>query len=272
MNRIEKRFAELKSRGRTGIIAYLTVGFPKLDSTPEIANAIVEAGADMLELGIPFSDPLADGATIQRTNHAALQNGVTLGKCLEVCSQLRKQLPETPLILMGYYNPILAMGLETFAARAAAAGADGIIVPDLPPDEAKPLLEVARPKGLDVIFLIAPTSTEHRIIEVAKASSGFIYCVSLTGVTGARADLAAGLPEFLQRVRKHTSLPLAVGFGVSTSEHVRTVGQHAEAVIVGSALMQAIESVGPAGAAKAAQEFIAAMSKGSPRSEARARS
>ncbi len=262
MSRIEKKFAELKSLGKTGVGPYLTVGFPKLDSTLEIAQAVVEAGADMVELGIPFSDPLADGATVQRTNQAALKNGVTLGKCLEVCGQLRKRLPETPLILMGYYNPILAMGLDAFAARAAAAGADGVIVPDLPPDEAQPLLQVMRPKGLDVIFLIAPTSTEHRIIEVAKATSGFIYCVSLTGVTGARSDLAAGLPEFLQRVRKHTRLPLAVGFGVSTSEHVRTVGQHAEAVMVGSALMQAIESGGATGAAQAAREFIASLAQG----------
>lgn len=271
MSRIEQTFAELKRRGKTGISAYLTVGFPKLDSTVPIAEAIVQAGADMLELGIPFSDPLADGATIQRTNQAALQNGVTLGACLDVCAQLRKRLPNTPLILMGYYNPIFAMGLEDFASRAAAAGADGVIVPDLPPDEAGPLLAATRPKGLDVIFLIAPTSTEHRIIQVAKASSGFVYCVSLTGVTGARADLASGLPEFLARVRKHSRLPLAVGFGVSTGDHVRAVGQHAEAVIVGSALMQAVESGGHAGGAQAAKAFIASLSQGATKGAAEAR-
>ena len=262
MSRIPATFARLKASGRTGIIAYVTVGFPSVQATLEIVPSIVEAGADMIELGVPFSDPLADGATIQRSSHAALQNGVTLTTCLEVCAQLRKRLPTVPLILMGYYNPILAMGTATFAQRCEQAGADGVIVPDLPPEEATALLSAAKEHGIDVIFLAAPTSTEERLEVVGRASSGFAYCVSLTGVTGARTQIPSNLPAFLARMRKHTNLPIAVGFGISEAKHVQAVGKDAEAVIVGSALVNAIEAGGGKNYVATAHAFIAGLREG----------
>ncbi len=259
MGRIDNVFAELKAQGKTGIIAYLTVGFPDVDSTRALVPAIVDAGADMIELGVPFSDPLADGTTVQRSSQAALRNGVTLATCLEVCGDLRKRLPLVPLLLMPYYNPILAYGVDRFAERAQAAGVDGVIVPDLPPEEAGPLLEACRSHGIEVIFLLAPTSTDARMDAVARSAGGFIYCVSLTGVTGARSDLSAGLPDFLERVRRHSDIPLAVGFGISTSEHVRMVGKHANAAIVGSALIQALEQAQPEERVERAREFVAGL-------------
>ncbi|MSQ24774.1 MAG: tryptophan synthase subunit alpha [Dehalococcoidia bacterium] len=260
--RIERRFAELKAEGRTGLIAYLTVGFPSVEATLQLVPAVVEAGADMIELGVPFSDPLADGATVQRASQAALAQKVTLETCLQVCARLRQRLPLVPLLLMGYYNPILALGVERFAQKAREAGADGVIVPDLPPEEAGPLLAACRSHGLRVIFLLAPTSTDERMEQVGRVASGFIYCVSLTGVTGARTALPADLSSFLSRVRRRSPLPLAVGFGVSSAEHVRTIGKHAEAAIVGSALLNAIEQAGQGQAEQAAQASIAAMAAG----------
>ena len=260
--RIEQHFADLKAEGRTGLIAYLTVGFPNVEATLELVPAVVDAGAGMIELGVPFSDPLADGATVQRASQAALAQKVTLTTCLQVCGRLRQRLPLVPLLLFGYYNPILALGVEHFAEKAQEAGADGVIVPDLPPEEAGPLLAACRSHGLRVIFLLAPTSTDERMEQVGQVASGFIYCVSLTGVTGARTELSADLSSFLSRVRRHTSLPLAVGFGVSSAEHVRTIGWHAEAAVVGSALLNAIEQAGPAQATQAAQAQIAALAAG----------
>ena len=195
MGRIDNVFVELKARGKTGVIAYVTVGFPDLDSTRVLVPAIVEAGADMIELGVPFSDPLADGPTIQRSSQAALRNGVTLETCLEVCSELRERLPLVPLILMPYYNPILAYGVDRFAKSSQAAGADGVIVPDLPPEEAGPLLEACRSHGIEVIFLLAPTSTDARMETVARSAGGFIYCVSLTGVTGHAPTFRSAFPS-----------------------------------------------------------------------------
>lgn len=265
MGRIEKTFAALKAKEQVGLIAYVTVGFPDLETTEGLVPAIVEAGADMVELGVPFSDPLADGVMIQRASQVALRNGVTLERCLAVCETLRQRLPDVPLLLMPYYNPILAYGVERFAVRAARAGADGVIVPDLPPEEAGPLLEASRPQGLSVIFLVAPTSTDTRLEAVSRVASGFVYCVSLTGVTGARSELSAELPAFLARVRRHTSLPLAVGFGVSSEEHVRAIGEHAEAVIVGSALIGTIEAASPSLRLQRAQQFITQLRRGAQR-------
>ena len=262
MTRLADTFAHLKRDGRTGLIGYVTTGFPDVETTLAVVPAIVEAGCDIIELGVPFSDPLADGATVQRANQAALERGITLETCLEVAETLRKRLPLVPILLMGYYNPVLAFGLDRFALRAAKAGVDGVIVPDLPPEEAGPLAEALRGPGMAVVFMLAPTSTDRRMDEVARMSSGFIYCVSLTGVTGARSELSADLPGFLARVRRHTSLPLAVGFGISTAEHVRTVGEHAEAAVVGSALVATIEKGGKAGAVEGARTFVAELSKG----------
>jgi tryptophan synthase alpha subunit len=196
----------------------------------------------MLELGVPFSDPLADGATIQRANFTALQHGVTTSVCLEAVRALREQGLEVPVLLMGYYNPILAYGLEGFAVDAAAAGVDGLIVVDLPPEEAGPLQEACRARGLDLVYLLAPTSTPERVALVARQASGFVYCVSVTGVTGARSALPPELPAFVERVRSETTLPLAVGFGISDREHVEAVGRIAEVAVVGSALIDVIDS------------------------------
>ncbi len=239
-DRIAQKFRELQGKGRTGLILYLTAGYPDLEATRELVPALVEAGADCIELGVPFSDPLADGLTIQYSNFHALQNGVTVDSCLELVRELRSRVPETPLILMGYYNPFLSYGLPRFAEEAQRAGLDGVIVVDLPPEESGPLLEQCGPRGVHVIPLLAPTSTDSRIERASRTASGFIYCVSLTGITGARHEVSPGLFRLLERVRKHTDLPLVAGFGISRNEHLVSIGTGAQAAAVGSALIQVI--------------------------------
>jgi tryptophan synthase alpha chain len=219
---------------------YLAVGYPDLETTLALASALVAAGADIFELGVPYSDPLADGPTVQRATQVALKNGITPRGCIEAAATIRRQV-DVPLLLMSYYNPIAHYGEAAFCRDAAAAGVDGLIIPDLPPDEADELRDAARSAGLDLIFLVAPTSTDERLDAVDQVASGFIYCVSLTGVTGARSQLAVGLPEYLDRVRRHIELPLAVGFGISRPEHVRTVAHHADGAIVASALIDLID-------------------------------
>ena len=245
MSRIAATFARLRSVGRIALMPYLMIGFPERDSALALVPALEAAGADMFELGVPFSDPLADGATIQRAAQQALANGVRLPFCLETVAALRAHGVRAPLVLMGYINPFLQYGLERLTVDAAAAGADGLIVPDLPPEEAGACHAACRAAGLDLIFFVAPTTPDERIAQIARLASGFLYCVSLTGVTGARRELWAGLPAFLARVRRHTDLPLVVGFGISRPEHVRQAGTHADGVIVGSALINAIESLPP---------------------------
>jgi tryptophan synthase alpha chain len=235
--RIAETFARLRQTGQTAIMPYLTVGFPELDTVQRVVPAMIEGGATMMELGIPFSDPLADGATIQASSHAALENGVTLDYCMETARDLRQAGVDAPLIFMGYFNPILSFGIERFASTCAEVGVDGVIVPDLPPAESDELHAALRRHGRDLIFLVAPTSTDELIGEIVRRSSGFIYCVSLTGVTGARDNLAAGLAEFLGRVRRQTDLPLALGFGISRPEHVREAAPLVDGVIVGSAVI-----------------------------------
>ena len=256
MGRIEDKFFQLRSEQRAGLIAFLPVGFPTLQATPQVVKAMVAGGADIVELGIPFSDPLADGATIQRADHVALSQGVTAKTCLNLSRALRSQGLQAPLVLMGYYNPILAMGVESFCQEAVHAGVDGVIVVDLPPEEADELLAACRASGLALIFLLAPTSTPERIKKVAERSSGFIYCVSLTGITGARNTLPLGLPEFIARVRKSTDVPLAVGFGISTREHVEEIGEYCDAAVVGSALVQVIEAASPENWETRAREYL----------------
>lgn len=260
MSRIGQTFQALKAGNRTGIITFVTVGFPTVEATIDLVPALASAGADMIELGVPFSDPLADGATIQRASQVALANGVTLDTCLDVCRRLRERLPLVPLIFIGYYNPIFSHGVSQFAKDARAAGADGVIVPDLPPEEAGPLRTACQAQDIDLIFLLAPTSTERRIEAVGKIAKGFVYCVSLTGVTGVRSDVAVDLPGFIARVRKHTNVPLAVGFGVSTPEHVRAIGSVADAVIIGSALITEIEQASPRGRVERASSFVRGLS------------
>jgi len=234
--------AHLRQQRRLGLLAYLTVGYPDVAATLRLVPALAAGGADMVELGVPFSDPLADGATIQRASHHALQQGVTPAACLDVVQQLRQRGLAIPLLLMGYYNPILAYGIEDFARDAAAAGADGLITVDLPPEEAAGVQTACAGRGLDLIYLLAPTSSDERIALVAARASGFIYCVSLTGVTGARGQLPSGLAKFLARVQRYTALPLAVGFGISRPHQVQTLARlGAQAAVIGSAIIDLID-------------------------------
>ena len=256
MSRIGTKFAEIRAQGRIGLTVFLTVGFPDVDSTLSLAPALVAGGADLVELGVPFSDPLADGATIQRASFQALQQGVTLEKCLEVCHRLRECSIDVPLVLMGYYNPILSYGLDRFGLQCASAGVDGVIVSDLPPEEARPLQEVCLANGIDLVFLLAPTSTDERIQRVCESASGFIYCVSITGVTGARPQLATGLRAFIARVRERTNLPLAVGFGISTPAHIEAIASYADAAVIGSALIDLIDKTPAPERVARAQKYV----------------
>ena len=245
MSRIAETFAALRARRRTGLVAFLTVGYPSVEETLRLVPALIEGGADVIELGVPFSDPLAEGPTIQRSSHHALEQGVTPAACLDVVAGLRAQGVEAPIVLMGYYNPLLSYGLEEFCRDAAAAGADGIIAVDLPPEESHPLRDACRQHGIDLIYLLAPTSTDGRIELVAGLASGFVYCVSVTGVTGAREELPAGLSAFVNRVRARTPLPVAVGFGISKPKHFRAVARIADAAVIGSAIIDEIDRSDP---------------------------
>jgi tryptophan synthase alpha chain len=232
--------ASVFSPGHKALVAYLTVGYPGPETTFEAATILADAGCDIIELGIPFSDPLADGATIQRASYQALEQGITPQACLDVAFRLRQRIT-TPLVFMSYYNPILSFGLEAFCRASAKAGVSGLIIPDLPPEEGVELGISARKHSLDQIYLLTPASTEERISLVAEKSQGFIYLVSLTGVTGARQALPDGLEDFVGGVRQKTSKPLCVGFGVSSPEQAERVAKIADGVIVGSRLIQLIE-------------------------------
>ena len=256
MSRIEEAFRCLKADGRCGLIAFLTVGYPEPGATSGLVEALLAGGADMIELGIPFSDPLADGVTVQRATSRALSAGVTPAFCLQTVRDLRSDGIEAPLLLMGYYNPILAYGEKEFARDAAAAGADGLIVLDLPPEESRELAAACRSHALDWVPLIAPTSSLERIRLVAGGASGFIYCVSVAGVTGVRADIPVGLSAFLRTVRSCTDLPLAVGFGISKPRHLVKVRRLAEAAVIGSAIVDVIERADPSQREKAVQEYV----------------
>ncbi|HUU62701.1 MAG TPA: tryptophan synthase subunit alpha [Dehalococcoidia bacterium] len=244
MSRIASFFKSPTRKGqkkRKALIAYLIVGYPSVATTLEVVPALVEGGCDMIELGIPFSDPLADGATIQRASHRALQQGVTPQLCLEVASELRQRV-DIPLIFMSYYNPLLHYGLDAFCADSSGAGIDGLIVPDLPPEEGAGLEAVAAKKRLDLIYLLALTTTEERLRLVTDKSRGFIYVVSLKGVTGARNVLPPDLEGFIGRVRSVTTKPLCVGFGIATPEQARRVASLADGVIIGSRILDIVES------------------------------
>ena len=241
MNRIEIFFDTARGSKRKALIAYLTVGYPTAEATLEIAQALVAGGCDMIELGIPFSDPLADGATIQRASQRALEAGITPQRCLEVAAELRKRV-DIPLLFMGYYNPMLHYGLDKFCAASRSAGIDGFIVPDLPPDEGSEAEIVMKKHGLDLIYLVAPTSdTDKRLRFVAGRANGFIYVVSLKGVTGARSAVSNDLDKFISRVRRVTDKPLCVGFGISTPEQAQRIARLADGVIIGSRILDIIE-------------------------------
>ena len=255
-NRIAKCFATLRAAGEMGIVAYITAGDPSIDATLEFVLALEEAGTDVIELGVPFSDPLADGPTIQRASERALQSGASLPKILELVSRIRKS-SQIPLVLFSYYNPILQMGLEAFAAAASEAGVDGVLATDLSPEESVEYRRILATHHLDTIFLCAPTSTDERLASIAECSSGFLYLVSRTGVTGAKDTLPDDLPALLRRVRNFTTLPIAVGFGISLPGHVTLLGGLADAAVVGSSLVAEIEHAKtPQQAAKALHERI----------------
>ena len=238
--RISRRFAQLRERGELGIVAYITAGDPSLDATLKFVPALAEAGADVIELGIPFSDPLADGPTIQRASERALKSGTRLASVLELVRRIR-QSSEVPLVLFGYYNPVLQMGLERFAAAASDARADGVLITDLTPEESGEYRRILIEHHLDTIFLGAPTSTDERLAAIAACSSGFLYLISRTGVTGAKDALPDDLPSLVRRARAVTRLPIAVGFGISLPGHVSLLGGLADAAVVGSALVSEIE-------------------------------
>jgi len=241
MNRIEKTYSELKAQGRLAFNAYLCAGDPNLETTAALIEAFEQAGVDMIELGMPFSDPIADGPVIQAAGQRAIENGTTLRKVLDLVAAVRKRC-EIPIALMTYYNIIHKSGVEPFVAEAVRAGIDGVIVADLIPEEGCELISAARKADLATIFFVAPTSTDDRIALAEKASTGFIYCVSVAGITGARAELPSDLREYVQRVRSKTTKPLVVGFGVSTPEQVRSLAEIADGVIVGSAIVREIEA------------------------------
>ena len=225
------------SKGHTAFMPYFTLGYPDYETSLDIVQACAEAGADLMELGIPFSDPLADGPTIQHSTQVALENGMTVARCLEAVVDLRKRGIDLPIMLMGYYNPILAYGEPRFVMEAAEAGVSGFIIPDLPPEEAGVLDGLCHQHGMGITYLLAPTSTEERIRMVAERARGFTYLVSLTGVTGARGTLHPELESFIARARQYLSTPLAVGFGISTVDQALKVASMVEGVIVGSKLI-----------------------------------
>jgi tryptophan synthase alpha chain len=253
--RISKRFVELRASGELGIVAYITAGDPSLDATLKFVLALAEAGADVIELGVPFSDPLADGPTIQRAYERALKSGTTLAGVLDLVRRIRQSSPpanEVPLVLFSYYNPILQMGLEKFASAAAAAGADGVLGTDLTPEESADYRRILAAHHLDTIFLGAPTSTDERLAKIAACSSGFLYVISRTGVTGAKDALPDDLPSLVRRARAVTHLPIAVGFGISLPRHVSVLGGLADAAVIGSALVSEIEKASSIAAAASA--------------------
>jgi tryptophan synthase alpha chain len=250
MSRLSLVFERLRAEGRLGVSMFTTVGYPHKHDTPAIVEALVGAGTDFLELGMPFSDPLAEGRIIQGSSQRALRNGVTVAFCLEVVRECRERV-DVPLILMGYVNPVLAYGLERFCRDAAAAGADGLILPDLSMEEGETFAQACRAAGLSLILFIAPTSTEERMRTVARLATGFVYCISVTGVTGSRDSLPGEVNGMLERIRALTDTPLALGFGISRPEHLEQLKGKVDAAIVGSALVEHITEEDPAGSAAA---------------------
>jgi len=239
-NRIDQKFSVLRQNKQKAFIAYITAGDPDLATTEQLVYAFEKAGVDIIELGVPFSDPMADGPTIQAASSRALKNNVSLNVILDLVTRIR-QHSQIPIALMTYYNPVFSMGDSVFVNRAVKAGVDGVIIPDLPPEEAVELQNAAKLAGLSTIFFMAPTTTDERLVAITKASTGFLYYVSLTGVTGARVELSKSIAKDYARAKKITQSPVCVGFGISTKEQVKQVSQHADGVIVGSAIVKEIE-------------------------------
>ena len=240
MTRIEKRFARLKSEGRKAFIPYITAGDPSLELTEQLVIALDRAGADVVELGVPFSDPIADGPVIQRATERGLKAGVTLNKVLDLAKSIRRK-SEVPLLLFSYYNPLLNHGIEKLARDAAAAGFDGVLASDLTVEESAAFVRAMHSAGLNTVFLVAPTSSPERMKKIAEASTGFLYAVSRTGVTGEQQQLAGDLKDFLRALRHCAKSPIAVGFGISRPEHVKAVWEGADGAIVGSSIVKEVE-------------------------------
>lgn len=241
MTRIEAKFNELSGDPRKGFIPYITAGDPFLEATEQIILELDRSGADIIELGVPFSDPMADGPVIQRASERALRNHVSVRDCLELVRRVRRQ-SEVPIVLFSYLNPLLSIGIERLGDELRSAGVDGVLATDLVPEEAGDLISAMRAAGIDLIFLVAPTSTDERLKLITEASSGFVYAVSRAGVTGVQQSLSEAAMRLVQRVRRFTDLPVAVGFGISTPEQVSEVWQHADAAVVGSRIVAEIEN------------------------------
>jgi tryptophan synthase alpha subunit len=255
--RLRDTFTLAREAGRSLFLPYVTAGYPRRADTVPLLLAMEAGGGDVIELGMPFTDPLADGATIQHANQVALEQQVHLEDCLAMVAEARSQGLRAPVLLMGYYNPILAMGEAQTVQRAREAGADGFIVVDLPPEEAGDFLAACKANDLSFVPLVAPTTSDERIGLIAATADAFLYCVSVTGTTGSRTELPAELGAFVDRVRRSTDLPLAVGFGISTNRHVRQVSQVADAAIVGSAIIAAIDAGDADGCVERVREYVA---------------
>ncbi|MCF8469980.1 MAG: tryptophan synthase subunit alpha [Parvibaculum sp.] len=238
--RLEKRFAQLKGQGRAAFVTFITAGDPNFDTTLAILRGLPSAGADVIELGMPFTDPMADGPAIQKSSQRALRNGATMKTTLDLVRRFREGDNETPVVLMGYYNPIYHMGVDTFLQRAIEAGVDGLIVVDLPPEEDDELCEPAMKAGLNFIRLATPTTDDKRLPAVLANTSGFVYYVSITGITGSASPEARNVAEAVARIKRHTSLPVAVGFGIRTPEQAAEIARSADGAVVGSAIVDAI--------------------------------
>jgi tryptophan synthase alpha chain len=259
-SRIAAAFERAKTEGRLALVTHVVPGYPSTAEAPAIFDAMVEGGADLIEVQIPFSDPLADGTTVQRGLFEALANGTTPATCIDFARQARARHADVAIIYMSYLNPVLAYGAERFAKDAAAAGGDGIILVDLPPEEAAEMKRIFDAAGLDIIFLVAPTSSDERMQLIASQAAGFIYCVSVAGVTGARSDLPPDLRDFVARVRRCTALPLAVGFGISRREHIEALAGIADGAVIGSATMDLINSLQPGERAGPVREYVETLS------------
>lgn len=238
--RIKEKFKTLKKKGEKALITFITAGDPDLETTERLVLEMEKRGADLIELGLPFSDPLADGPVIQKSSQRSLEKGTRTPQLFELIKRLREKT-DIPLVILTYYNPVFSYGQEIFVKGAALAGADGLVIPDLPLEESQELRKITRENELDLIYLLAPTSSEQRIKNTARVAQGFIYCVSLTGVTGVREEFSASAENLIKDIRKHTTLPLALGFGISTPQQAEKAAMYADGVIVGSALMKVIE-------------------------------
>jgi len=261
MNLIEKKFKELKAQGRKAFIAFITAGDPDLKTTEELVLSFEKAGVDIIELGIPFSDPLADGPTIQASYLRSLNKGTNVKKILETVKRIRRQT-SIPIALMSSYNPIFHYGEEKFIKACTEVGVDGLIIPDLPPEEAKSLRQLAHAKNISTIFFVAPTTQDHRIQSNAKAATGFVYYVSLTGITGTQKAIANAVVKQIKHIKRFTQKPVCAGFGISTPEQVKEIGAAADGVIVGSAIVKFIEAHrGAADLIKKTSNYVASLSK-----------